>query len=359
MSSLDIVELKEAKTYEQKLEAIVNRVTKLLDTNYIYYNVSIFNNTNGDIPCIYQEVRTAPILEKAQDWELAVDRFTVPVDHLPIFFFSTGTYNLTMNYGGTDYTTTLTFYPSALPPNNNNNYVYYVQQFLSSLNGAMAVSLATLTAANPSVVTTPPLMVYNPVTALFSLQATASYFGLTSTTSPITLWFNTPLYRMFETLQAYYNNFQLTSKNFQIVIQDFGYNNSGGTITMTTDSPCIGVWNSLQSLIFLSTGLPTQPELIGTNEGGSSANIQYKYLADFEIPVQNGTSFSAVANIVYQYNPVQYRWIDLKGDAPLYAIDLQCFYQLIDGTQDLLQIESGRSFTVKLIFRRKGLLTTT
>lgn len=359
MSTRDIIDLKEANTFDKKVEAIVNRYTKLLDTNYIYYNVNIYNSTRGDIPAIYQEVRTAPILDRASDWELAVDRFTVPVDHLPIFMFSTGTYNLTLNYANTDFTTTLTFFPSALPPNNNNGFIYYVQQFLSSINVAFQTSLATLTTANPSVVTTAPLMIYNPVTALFTLQAPATYYGLTSTSSPITVWFNTALYRMFETLQAYYNDFTPLSKNFQIVIQDFGYNNSGGTISMTVDSPCIGVWNTLQSLIFLSTGLPTQPELIGSNEGGSSANLQLKYLADFEIPVQNTTAFSAVANIVYQYNPVQYRWIDLKGDAPLYAVDLQCYYQLIDGTQSLLQIESGRAFTVKLIFRRKTVLTTT
>ena len=361
MSSRDVQNLKEAKTFDEKVEAVYNRYTNLLDPDYIYYNASLYNNTTGDLPARYQEVRTAPIVDRASDFLLAVTRFNVPVSHIPILQFQDQTYIFSLVYNNTTYSTTLTYVPSGslatLTTNIFYGSVYYVQQFLQSLNNGISSCLNTLTTAASITVST-PFMSYDPTVGLFTFHAQASYFGLNTATNPIKVFFNLPLYQLFITFNFFYDYY--TFPGPQLLVQDDGINTINGTINFIQEAVSLGEWNQAQSLVFVSTGLPTQPELIGSAQGASSANIQTKFLADFEIPVQNSSSgFSSLANLAYQYNPTQYRWISLRGDTPLYAIDFQVYWLSKNGTLTLLQFEPNTTFTIKLVFRRKTLLTTT
>ena len=362
MSSRDVQNLKEAKTFEDKVEAVNNRYTNLLDADYIYYNASLYNNTNGDLPAQYQEVRTAPIVDRASDFLLAVTRFNVPVSHIPILQFQDQTYIVSLMYNNTTYSTTLTYVPSGTLSTFTTSpfygSVYYVQQFLQSFNNGISSCLNTLTTAASITVST-PFMSYDPTDGLFTFHAQASYFGLTTATNPIKVFFNIPLYQLFITFNFFFDTY-VSPLNTQLLVQDNGINTINGTINLLQEAVSLGEWNQVQSLVFISTGLPTQPELVGSAQGASSANVQIKFLADFEIPVQNSSSgFSSLANLAYQYNPTQYRWISLRGDTPLYAVDFQVYWLSKNGTLTLLQFEPNTTFTIKLVFRRKTLLTTT
>ena len=198
-------------------------------------------------------------------------------------------------------------------------------------------------------------MSYDPVSTLFTLYAQQSLFDSSVTTTPIQLYMNTALYRYFPTLRALYINYTAAAKAFQIVIENDITNLSSGMLAMTEDSPSIGVWTQLQSIVFISTGIPTRAELLGSAVG-TSQQIAIKFIQDFEPPV-GFLYFNPVAQSVYQYAATKYRWIDLQSDLPLFNMDFQIYWRSKTNVLTLLQIEPGQVFTAKFAFKKKTLLT--
>ena len=52
----------------------------------VYINAEIFNDTDRDIPCNYDETFTDAVLKKADDYVLSIVRFSLPNTN-PILFF--------------------------------------------------------------------------------------------------------------------------------------------------------------------------------------------------------------------------------------------------------------------------------
>ena len=96
-----------------------------------YYNVSIRyqDNPTGETICEFQEDRDVPILNKPNDWYMAISRFTVNGRSIPIFIM-----DRIVNPGDptdsnfTPYTVTLTYYnlvgPNLIPAYFEENVIY-------------------------------------------------------------------------------------------------------------------------------------------------------------------------------------------------------------------------------------------
>ena len=177
----DLLELKLAVGKEEQSAAIINRVSNLLDLGYIYYNAQIYNDSEP-IPAQYSETRTVPIVSKASDFELALARWSIPVDYVPIFDFFDQTYTVSLVYNNVAYSTTLTFFPavsnSSTLTNSLNGAIYYVAQMVESFNAAIATSMSSLTTANMTLSTTTvaPFMYYTPTNGFFTLQCQENLF---------------------------------------------------------------------------------------------------------------------------------------------------------------------------------------
>ena len=52
-----------------------------------YYNVLISNKNNYAIPAEFNETQTIPYLDHAEDYEMTIVRFKVPLYNVPLFTY--------------------------------------------------------------------------------------------------------------------------------------------------------------------------------------------------------------------------------------------------------------------------------
>jgi len=143
----------------------------------------------------------------------------------------------------------------------------------------------------------------------------------------------------------------------------------GPTTTTTTASPAwfiftqqyktIGLFNSLQSIVFTTNTLPIQQEYIPSSSViGSRNNINgsiafRNVLTDFTPDIiESGEQRSR-----FVYNPQgQYRLIDLKTTLPLVKLDLQMWWTDEYNNLYPLYLSYNASNSVKLMFIKKSLV---
>ena len=216
---------------------------------------------------------------------------------------------------------------------------------------------------------------FNPPTVVYS-----SY-----STTKIDVYFNTPLFNLFNSFPSYSNgyNSQLSSfgRHRRILfanrngINEQRYTTSRNSaasnpsfskslvipeyytgLQVYQESSTIYNLSPITSLVFCSNTLPINPNLVSTPLiYNNNRQIQFK-----------GAN-SAIANIITdltaddgQYRPylvylpqAQYRLISLHGNRPLYNLDLSIFYRTKYGELIPFQLASGSTMTIKMAFLKK------
>jgi hypothetical protein len=254
-------------------------VKKTSQEDHIYYNIVITNTSSTSVqPAVFNQSRTTAILENPSEYYCAIQRFTVPLQQVPIFIFLDNTYSVTLSNGATDYQTFLTYVPgytpNLTPGPPENRFVYSYNQFIDSINNALGISMTNLTAGltayNPATTyaagntvsfvigssevaytsivsgnightpnTSPafwaplsnPYMAYDPVTELISLYVSTGWHNaqLTDQTQTLKIWFNTLLWNFFTNFEKIFNGYTPTSfnangKNYNIIVKPTGIN---------------------------------------------------------------------------------------------------------------------------------------
>lgn len=252
---------------------------KTSEEDHVYLNIVIANTSTTELQIAeYSAPRTTPLLNNPSDYYLTVQRFTVPLQQVPIFVFLDNTYSVTISYNGTDYQTILTYVPGYTPILNpsspENRYVYSYNQFIDSINNGLGDSMTAFTAALPlysnvtvysagqavrfnlagvdvayssinsgNVGNTPntsptfwaplttPYLEYNPVTKLIRLIASRGYHNVnfSDENQPLKIWFNTDLWNFFSNFEKIYNGntpapYNANGKNYNIIIKPTGNN---------------------------------------------------------------------------------------------------------------------------------------
>jgi hypothetical protein len=116
-------------------------------------------------------------------------------------------------------------------------------------------------------------------------------------------------------------------------------------------------WSPILSVVFTSNTLPIEanqvstPVIFSDNQnivlGGNNA--------DFSNVITDIVSEDGNYRPNLVYNPsAEYRMISLKGNRPLYSIDLNIYYKITTGELIPLKLFSGESVTLKLMFRRRA-----
>jgi hypothetical protein len=321
-----------------------------------YYNIRI-TDVGGTRVASFNEERVTPILANPSQYELAVVRFSVPAQKLPIMFFRTGEekdgydadefYSVTMSYDGVDVTKQLVHVSTESP---NDLYgkptVWSYNDFLASLNNAFNSAFADLKAAKPlAPPTAPPLMHFNHVTKLFSLYAPEEY--LTTGPPTIEIFFNRELSRLFDTFQNVYYGDNPEAKRWHYVVYDLVLNhleiNGNNYLAMTQDDSTLYLWNEIQSLQFSTNSIPVNPEFLSAQK-----NVTRRVITDFE------PESTAPSREVIQYYPQgPLRFYDLKSSYPLKGIDLRVEWTDRKGVNRPVYVSDEDPLTVKLLFRKR------
>ena len=203
----------------------------------------------------------------------------------------------------------------------------------------------------------------------------------------IQIYVNSRLYRFIDGIPSYISNYgqsQSVYNQFCLLVKDLGNNyyykalttdlmllntagqaivaNTQPPLTYTTspnylrseqEYPNIGGFNSLASIIFMTSHIPIQNEYIPSLKdlGGSSSSrpIVTSFSPNLQKAGESRTRFT-------YYPSGAYRLINLKSSQPLNRIDLQVFWQ--DKNQNLypFKISYGETNTIKIMFIKKSFL---
>lgn len=309
-------------------------MSKLGNDDFIYYNINVTNTTDKNINATYTENRTQPLLDKCDDYALTIVRFSIDGSAIPLFYFPDYTFYVTLSYGGNDYTTLLT---------STKSNIYSYQEFVNIINDGLTASFNALKLANPAVISTEaPYTIYNRDLKTIDIIVQKSYV-----TDNITLWYNYPLYSFFESYDTVFSS--LTAiKAVNIKILDLKNNSYDLThYIMPQEFSTLYSWVRYNKIVFTSNLIPIRTEGIASrNQNGVATN--FNILTDFEL------DRDANPRSILQYNNfTEFRYTDLISSNNLRGIDFNIYLQ--DEKNDIkpLQIAPTKSYSIKLLFRKK------
>jgi hypothetical protein len=293
------------------------------DDEHIYYNISLFNNTNVNIPCQFSEIRSSAIINNPDEYHLAVARFLVPMQTMPLLLWPVTTpvsnpplpnnnfYAVSMTYTvGSNaesapetvflrYAGSYSFNPSIIV-----NYpMYSYQEFIDAINIGIATATSRLIAAaainSVTLSFNRPWLSFNPPNTLLTFNCDVSMLSATAGPPPITvvkLYFNTQLFQYLKAFPVTYygqtilnNPLLVPELNYQLNIVDLGTNKTAvnaiysppseiyninpslpntpvaATSTyqayqMSQEFSSLYAWNSLRNIIFTTSSIPIRNE---------------------------------------------------------------------------------------------------
>lgn len=348
--------------------------------NHIYYNAFVKNDSFTDIFINYQDIRSSPILNKPDDYNLVITKFSLPVISLPLFIFLPNTYKLTLSYNNIEYESTVQYISqSELSPTDTEYYfVYSYDHFINMVNATFQSALTglkTLGGTGSIATSTPPKLKYNYNTKQFQLWCESAYYN-NDVSIPIKIFVSTTFSKFFQSfnLIEYVN----TTRRYQFVVRNTGFNNlianSSPSTTYNTygsglnpynvamtvieeEYETLNNFNSVQGVVITSS-MPVNAESVsssftGNSSGGNlpsqSSNSSLKIIAEFTI---GQDAFLRGSNLVYLPS-AEYRRMDLTSQTPLTSVDFKIYWYDNQGVFYQYKLTSYESAVVKMLFEKK------
>lgn len=328
----------------------------------IYYNWVLTNNTNGKIKASFNDIRTAPIVDHMENYELAVIRFTIPTNQLPILGeFPIGAdatsqtlgYSVTIVNGASISQQFLIYTPI---DTTTGTYIFSYSTLVDMINVALNAAAVASGAIFAGKV---PYMTFDSASQLFSLYYPTEYIA-----SGIQIWNNPNLNFLFPSFPYSFYNYPISFTNngrygrFEL-----------NAIQAPNSTPVTGYYQTIQeypstislyqprSLRFVSGNVPTRPESIPitssltSGSASSSNNNQQVILTDFDLPLAN--SISQIKPFIQYYQVGPYRYIDLRNHGSLNQFEMTIYWVDNLGRLHDFYIDQNQSITVKFMFKSK------
>lgn len=290
-------------------------------------------------------------------------------------------YTVTISANGIDASANVIFVPYN---SYNPNGVYNYQLFLDMINGAFSRAFNILTAYTYVFPNQPPRLYYDPDTLLLNLYVPDNYIE-----TGINVYMNVPLFQFMSSFKNEFFGYNTyNGKDYQILIDrsatiiptggtgtgpfppqnfllpyEIYANPPGGTgifntyVYVTQEYQTLNDWNDLESIIFTSNSMKTQPEFIPSiGQNGAQANFNdnsQPILTSF-IPLIEG---AGLQRSQFVYNPTgEYRMISMTSSQKLINTDLQVYWVDSSGVINPLILEPQFGLSVKFLFRKKSVV---
>jgi len=321
---------------------IVNTIKRDNKVDNIYYNIELsFPETNNGLVS-FEAIRTQDILDKPSDYQLTIERFNIPTDNIPLFFFKQNFYEVGLRINGIFYkkfvSYTQPFEEYDLPP----NPIWNITDMSDAINEAFDDAFTDLKNAHTITSTIAPRMqwIYNEKKTKLYVQK--SYVN----TDNIDIFINRQLFALFSGYQNFGPDNTLPLQ-YQILVKDRVENsvtlNSIDYFIVEEEFSTLFNWNVLTSIQFETSSIPVSPELLGTRR-----NLIRNVITDFQ-PISGGDTNSSV-----QYFPQgPQRYYDLISDYPLKRIDIKVLWADKEGNTYPIFISENGHFSLKIKFRRR------
>lgn len=369
----------------------------------VYYDINIANvlSQTSQPPVVsFREQRQNAFVNNSGDYYLSIIRFQVDTNALPLFIpeivpnqsnINLTVYSVTLSYLGNDYQVSVVWNPqnafAELPSAPNQTYnklqdnstgYYYCFNYtyvIQLIQAAFDTAHAALVAANPAVIAShAPVIIWNTDNNCAGIYAESAFYdnypvGIVA--NPITIYFNSPLANLLPSFVGInYGTVGVTNgKNFGLAIANF---NGSQTIYLPTSAPpasqyvattvfqeysTVSSWTPISSIVFTSATLPIVPNQLSAPLIFADGGIIYAgdgNNANFAQVISDFVADSGVYKPSLLYTPTQLRLIDLFGNQPISQIDIRVFWKSKLGEFYPLQLNSGGSCSIKILFTKKG-----
>ena len=371
-------------------------------SDYVYFDISTYNALETEEQgqtFRYSEIRPSPFLDgPPEDYEMSIIRFSIDTDS-PVFIPQIAAdqadrdktvYVMSLqvlvagNY--VDYSQNISWIPEnesvplPTPPNQTHNKQaqyssgYYDCASYNYLMYLLTVSAKQLMNQAGVAITEAPTFTWNESDDTMSILFPASFNQTVSivagepvlSTPLYKLYFNIPLFQLFNTLPAIFKGYNKTfgvtpNFNYYIASKDIQETNK---ITGTTQDLYItkqetstgAILSPFSCLVFTSNSLPiiassvSPPQryvngtlLIAEGNGNDQANI-----------ITDIRTASNVYSPSVLYEPSsEYRWVTLLGNTKLYKLDIEVYYRLKTGDLYPVRLKNNSNFNMKLVFKKK------
>lgn len=324
------------------------------DEDNVYYNIRITNVSNERIQARFSENRVVPVLDKPDDYELAVVRFKVPAQSIPIFLWDgTPPYYITLSYDGVDVSKQLQYIGDYSPEQDAELYgraIWSYQSVADIINIALKDAFDELKILKPlAPPTTPPVMSYDGATNLYTISAEQLYDDSTNT---IGLYANYDIFTNIGGFQWSSDTPYIQPPSNPLKYKRLRIKNNFTNKTTINGNPwyvfqqeyqSLALLNDITSIAFETDSIPIEPEYLP-----SQKNETRRLMTDFE-PIDTIND-----QISFQFFPQgPLRYFDLKSAYPLNRIDLRIYWINRLGRELPVYINRGDVLTVKLQFRKK------
>ena len=351
----------------------------------IYMNIVFPHNSadgeNGTIAS-YSSTKNTALLDKASDYYCSIIRFVIPLRSVPIMimpivpnsgFTNKSTLIIGITFSGTDYPQNVIFVSDAstsvYPPVNQDQsgnqiitpyyYLYSYSALINMIN--TTINTAYIAAGSPGGGNA-PFFYYDPLTQLISLYVSQVFIN-----SGAQLFINEYLSNYLDAFHfLYLGANKPNGKDYIFTLS----NTTGnpyvtvpnqvalpvGWLRYTQEYNVINYWESLRKVLITSNSLPIRSEYIQAQSGnglvGNDINATLNIITDF---VPSLESAGQSRTNIYFYPTSQYRLVDMISDTPVFKIDLNLFWEDLNGNLYPIYIPVGQSASVKIGFFRKNL----
>ena len=370
----------------------------------VYYDVVVSNiQSTTTQPKVFQysDTRTTPYIQNPELYEMSIIRATLDTTSAPVFipFIQTGQdnpnltiYSVTLEYNGYEKQVYVEWNPQdksvavPSPPSktaNGQQYnatgyynCYSYSWFIERVYAALQQAFAFVREEEDPPTVYPPLINWDSSSQSAVMYADVNAYDVTND-DHISVYFNAPLFALFSSFPASYLGYVgvTNGKNHKLTFTDIGGINSQtiippdqpvpeppatyitwNAITWYQEYSTIASWSPILSIVFTSNTLPINPNQVSTpliyndnntlSLGGNNSDIA-NIITDM---VSDNGLYRP--NIVY--NPTaEYRRITLRGNRPLYNLDMNIFYKDRLGQLIPFTLNSGSSCTIKILFEKK------
>ena len=351
----------------------------------IYYTLQIDNNyreKGSEEPILAETtINTVDFLKHQQDYNLTVTSFelygVIPIMLFPILEntnpnINDSIYGVCISYDGNDYPQRVIYDPDnnyILPnaPVNNGgkqdfstNYynVYTFEKIAALINTALFIAYGNFNAVHGGVHGTPPWIIYDKGTGLFSLIAEFSY----SLAGAAKIHFNVLLIQLFDNFRYVFNSYDESNfKACEFIIENKYNTNAYAIKGATIPAPPLNpdylemcqeydtryLFSNIKSIFFTSNSIQTRPEYLPFGQANSfNPNIK-NILASFDILYESGKI--SWREVIY-YIPFVYKWVNLVSNQSLNRLQLSINLLLFNGDVIPFYIPSNKMVNVKLLF---------
>jgi hypothetical protein len=340
----------------------------------VYYNAVINNpaklpdgsDNPNLIQCEFSQEHLQPIIGNPSEYYLAVERFNIPGNSLPLFPFRNNFYSVTLSYGGDDYRVFLNYVPVTSPGFDPvSQPVYYYSQMVQSINNAFLTAYLTLKAFHPGAPDYPPELIFSPGSQLFSFIVPRTYDPLLGPTTEIYLNYKLGLF--FENIPFFsFSRNDPSGKDSLLIVRNALNNyypvNTDPTVNyvsptatypayqFTSAFPYFRAWNQLKSIVITTQSIPCRREIVATNLTDQTGFINS--LTDFTPQVNTNGD---VLSTFYFFPQGPRRLIDLTDNNPMYRFDFRIFWSTFTGDLFPLMLNPGNEASIKFLFIKRAL----